>query len=187
MSSPEEVDDFLAHYGVKGMRWGKRKDSKPREKANLYTASRSTTMKNGMQLELEGRKNPLPSRLIAAMSPSFAKRLNESHAFKLKSPDGKHIGDLHLDQKSPTELNVVWLEVKKKERGQGYAQGAMQASIEMAKEMGMKKVTLEVPGFSPDARHVYEKAGFKVMKEPSLFERKTDTIWGGLTEMQLDL
>lgn len=177
-------EEFLAHYGVKGMRWGKRKD---REKAKEFTASRSIKLKSGDTLELQGLKTPMPARMIAAMSPSFAAKLNKSHNYALKSPDGKKVGDLYLHQKGPNELNVVWIEVDKKERGKGYAQGAIKSSIEMAKEQGLTKVTLEVPGNSPDARHVYEKAGFKVMKEPSLFEKKMDSVWGGLTEMQLDL
>lgn len=180
----EPVDEFLMHYGVKGMRWGKRGT---REKPKAVTESRSVELKNGSKLQLEGQKTPLPAKLIAAMSPKFAHRINNSFNYSLKSPDGKKVGDLYLYKKKPDEMNVVWVEVDKKARGQGYASGAINATVELAKQQGLKKVTLEVPGNSPDARHIYEKAGFKVMKEPSKFEAKMDSVWGGLTEMQLDL
>jgi ribosomal protein S18 acetylase RimI-like enzyme len=48
-------------------------------------------------------------------------------------------------------------------------------------------VTLEVPGNSPDARHIYTKLGFKVVKEATAKEIKNDPVWGGLTDMKLDL
>lgn len=180
----ETVDDFLEHYGVKGMRWGKRSsDSAPREKAKKFTETRSVKLKNGQSLELSGQKTPLPARLIAAISPKFAKKLNESHNFKLKSQDGKTVGEMFIYKKKPDEMNVVWVEVDEKQRGQGYATAAMQGAVEMARQQGLKKITLEVPGDSPDARHVYEKLGFKAGKQIS----SSNDMWGGLTEMQKDL
>ena len=44
-------------------------------------------------------------------------------------------------------------------------------------------MTLEVPGNSPDARHIYEKLGFVAQEQIS----GDDDIWGGLTSMKLDL
>ena len=44
-------------------------------------------------------------------------------------------------------------------------------------------MTLEVPGNSPDARHIYEKIGFVAGEQIS----DEDDIWGGLTKMRLDL
>jgi ribosomal protein S18 acetylase RimI-like enzyme len=181
----EPVDDFLAHYGVKGMRWGKhtRGDTQPREKAKKYTETRSIKLKNGQSLELSGQKTPLPAKLIAAISPKFAKKLNDSHNFKLKSQDGKTVGEMYIYKKKPDEMNVVWVEVEEKHRGQGYASGAMQGAIDIARQQGLKKVTLEVPGISPDARHIYEKLGFKAGEQIS----SSNDMWGGLTEMQKDL
>lgn len=185
MSGPEEVDEFLAHYGVKGMRWGKHKsgDSKPREKTKKFTESRSIKLKDGSKLELQGEKTPLPARLLSTMIPALRRRINASDNFVLKSPTGEKVGNMFLWKKNPDELNVVWVEVKDKHQGKGYATGAMRSAIEMAKTDGLKKVTLEVPGHSPDARHIYEKLGFKAGKQIS----SSGDMWGGLTEMQLDL
>jgi hypothetical protein len=54
----------------------------------------------------------------------------------------------------------------------------MKAIIDGAKRMGYKKLTLEVPGSSPNARHIYEKLGFVVVKE------EKDEFWDGLTYME---
>jgi ribosomal protein S18 acetylase RimI-like enzyme len=179
--TPEE---FLAHYGVKGMRWGKHRiKSEPSVKAKKQTESRSIKLRNGSKLELAGQKTPLLARTLAALSPKMAKRINDSENFTLKSPSGEKVGDMFLYKKKADEMNVVWVEVKEKHRGQGYASGAMRAAVEMAKQQGLKKVTLEVPGASPDARHIYEKMGFKTGKQIT----SSNDMWGGLTEMQLDL
>nr|DAM54618.1 MAG TPA: N-acetyltransferase-like protein [Caudoviricetes sp.] len=51
--------------------------------------------------------------------------------------------------------------------------------LKKGSELGVSKVTLEVPGISPDARHIYEKIGFKKNKRIS----DEDDVWGGLTSM----
>lgn len=60
----------------------------------------------------------------------------------------------------------------------------MKAVAKYAKSTGCKQVTLEVPGISPNARHIYEKIGFKPTGE-TLGER--GDMWDGLTKMRLDL
>ncbi|AXH43755.1 acetyltransferase [Arthrobacter phage Breylor17] len=175
----DPVDDFLMHYGVKGMRWGKRSGVKTKK----VTESRSIKLKNGSTLELSGDKTPLPARVLSAMIPALRRRINASDNFTLKNAEGKKVGNMFLWKKKSDELNVVWVEVDDKHQGQGIATGAMRAAIDIAKQDGLKKVTLEVPGKSPDARHIYEKLGFKAGKQIS----SDGDIWGGLTEMQLDL
>jgi GNAT superfamily N-acetyltransferase len=174
----ESVEDFLMHYGVKGMKWGKRHTP-----VKKITESRSINLKNGSKLELSGDKTPLPARVLSTMIPALRRRINASDNFTLKNSKGEKVGNMFLLKKATDELNVVWVEVNNKHQGQGIATGAMRSAIEMAKQDGLKKVTLEVPGNSPDARHIYEKLGFKAGKQIS----SDGDIWGGLTEMQLDL
>ena len=47
----------------------------------------------------------------------------------------------------------------------------------------MEQVTLEVPGTSPNARHIYEKLVFEAVEVIS----DEDDAWGGLTRMKLKL
>ena len=61
----------------------------------------------------------------------------------------------------------------------------MRMVINEARKNGFKKMLIEVPGHSPDARHIYEKNGFRVSKKQ--FNIDGDDIWGGLTRMELDL
>lgn len=58
----------------------------------------------------------------------------------------------------------------------------MDWTIKTSKKNGNKQITLEVPGNSPDARHIYEKNGFVAGKSIS-----EDDVWGGLTKMKRKL
>ena len=51
---------------------------------------------------------------------------------------------------------------------------------DFAKAEGFKRMALEVPGISPDARHIYEKFGFKEVGK----QTGADDFWGGLTIME---
>ena len=97
--------------------------------------------------------------------------------------DEKNIGYIQIHEESREELNIPWLMVDKKYRGQGIATRMMKQIITFAAKSGYKKITLEVPGNSPDARHIYEKLGFVVTHE----DQDKDNIWGGLTDMELKL
>lgn len=59
----------------------------------------------------------------------------------------------------------------------------MNTVVDMAEKQGIKVISLEVPGDSKDARHIYEKIGFKEVKRVS----DEDDVWGGLTKMKLSL
>ena len=59
----------------------------------------------------------------------------------------------------------------------------MRTVIDDAKKQGMRHITLEVPTISPNARHIYEKLGFKETGKLG----SEDDVWGGLTKMQLEL
>lgn len=74
---------------------------------------------------------------------------------------------MQLDKISAKELNVIWITVNKKYKGQKIAQAVMNDVLKKGFELGVSKVTLEVSGISPDARHIYEKIGFKKNKRIS--------------------
>ena len=92
-------------------------------------------------------------------------------------------GSIQLFHESSTSVNVTWLGINNKNRGQGYAQAAMKFAEDYSRKSGAKQITLEVPEISPDARHVYEKQGFKVIGKIS----SSDDVWGGLTAMKKKL
>lgn len=181
----------VKHYGIKGMHWGVRKDSssggasKPaKPEIKRATDSIAVKLNNGKTLHMSGDKTPALARFIARMSPGFRKNVNNASNYTLKDENGKRVGEMSLFKESKTSLNVVWVGVDKSHRGQGYASAAMRAAVDLAKKQKLDTVTLEVPGNSPDARHIYEKMGFK--EDPSK-STHDDPVWGGLTAMELNL
>jgi GNAT superfamily N-acetyltransferase len=179
---PDEVDEaeaFLAQFGVKGMHWGIRRDIK----SGAEPIASVKTSKGGT-LSFKPDQTPLLGRLLGSVSSSFREKIKKSDSYALQDSDGKQVGDLSLFKESPTSMNVVWVEVNPKSRGKGYATAAMKGAINQAKKQGLKTVTLEVPGNAPDARHIYEKLGFK---DDGRHEGDAGDIWGGLTGMTLKL
>lgn len=125
------------------------------------------------------RENPsFLAKALGRLSPSIRNSQNNHYGYKIKV--GKNtVGTLQLDKLSAKELNVNWISVNKKAKGKKIAQAVMNDVIKNGRELGVSKITLEVPGASPDARHIYNKVGFKANKQIS----SSDDAWGGLTSM----
>jgi GNAT superfamily N-acetyltransferase len=181
-ASPEEA---LVHFGVKGMRWGVRKGDTPKEKIKSFVQEPITrTTKNGDQFTVvpkQGGQGPV-MQALARRFPRHRALIENSAALDIQDKDGHKIGHAQVYRKSKDELNLVWLDIEESNRGQGYATAVMRAAKDLGGTQGFKKLTLEVPGISPDARHIYEKQGFVVTKKPSKLN-KAD-VWGGLTHME---
>ena len=176
-------EEALAHFGVKGMRWGVRNSEKSvKELTGLGPSKITRTMANGDTLTLQRNPPNLIHKSLARVSPKYVEAYNNGSLFSIKDKDGKKIGDATLNKRSSEELYLNWIEIKKSSRGQGYASEILKTAAEYGRQQGFKKMTLEVPGIAPDARHIYEKLGFKVTEEA----KTTNDIWGGLTTMEYD-
>jgi len=176
-----ELNDVLEHFGVKGMKWGVRKNY--RDLRNAPRKSVTVKAKNGDTVVAVQQKMPVIGASIGAMSSRYREKLNNSMLLDMKV-NGRNVGDVAFVKKSKEEVNFGWIGVKPKERGKGYATAVFDAGVKYARKEGFSKITLEVPGNAPDARHIYEKFGFKPTGEHL---GHTGDMWGGLTVMAYDI
>lgn len=128
------------------------------------------------------RPTPKFAQFISKIFPSIKDNILRDKQFNINA-NGKRIGDLEIFKEAEDSLNVVWVSIDKSERGKEYGSAVMNGVVKYAKQEKFKQITLEVPGDSPDARHIYEKLGFKATKVIS----NEDDVWGGLTQMILKL
>ena len=140
--------------------------------------------KKGESVELHQEPVSSMAKFLGKFIPSAAENNRNYHDYKIKSKDGKTIGTATTNRISDKEINLVWISISGRHGGKGHGQSAMRTILEQARKDGYKYVTLEVPTTSPNAKHIYEKLGFKETGETLGDE---DDIWGGLTKMKLKL
>ena len=178
----------LYHHGIKGQKWGVRRYQN--EDGSLTDAGKKRyyegeslkfTTSKGEVGYLHQRKPGGIGKLL--LKNEKYKEEQDKTKFYDAYANGKKIGDLILYKESNTSINGNWLGVKESERGKGYATAILKSALGQAKMNGFKEFTLEVPGTSPDARHIYEKLGFVAGEQIS----DEDDVWGGLTAMKKHL
>lgn len=194
----------LYHHGILGQKWGVRRyqnedgtytnagKERRRSENNVRTFNkdldertllRGKTRRGEVVSVYQDRHSKI-QRLMAKGFKSINKNMLNSKIMTISVADEK-VGELQLFKESPTSINGTWLGIESQHRGKGYATAALTSAIDYCREQGYKQFTLEVPGNSPDARHIYEKMGFKVTHEVS--SPDDDFVWGGLTGMVLEL
>lgn len=147
----------LTHHGIKGQKWGVRRFQ---NKDGSLTRAGKKRYSSG-DLILEENEKSLVAKAVAKISSQAAQELERDVGFTIKDKSGNKVGRLYLYKKSPEELNINWIDIKKEHRGHGYAQKVLTTVEKEAAKSGYKKITLEVPDDDPSALHIYEKMGFK--------------------------
>lgn len=187
LEQSDSFSDHLEHFGVKGMRWGVRRNdstgpSTPKHGiVGLGPDKIVRKTPNGETLTLTKDPPSLIPKMIARANPNMRERYNNAAFLTLRDGQGKKVGDAQVEKRADGELYLNWLGVKQHARGKGYATQTMKAAEEFGRKSGFKKMTLEVPGNSPDALHIYEKLGFK---KTGVVSDDPDDAWGGLTSME---
>lgn len=135
-------------------------------------------------VELHQNATSSTAKFLAKIVPSIRENQMRYRDYSIKDKSGKTIGNLSVNEDPNNELNIVWIGIKSKVEGNGYGQSAMRQIIDDSRKRGYSAMTLEVPTNSPNAKHIYEKYGFKETGEAMLGNE--DDVWGGLTKMRLD-
>ena len=148
------MNEELYHYGVKGMKWGVRRDRK-KSSAESYTL----TTKSGEKLTMERNRGSLLGRGLQKISPRIKSEADKTYNYYVKNSKGKIVGNYQMYKKSPSEMNITWGSVNDKHQGRGYMTAMMKQGEEIAKKYGATKITGEVVGKSPDMLHIADKYG----------------------------
>ncbi len=64
-------------------------------------------------------------------------------------------------QEAPDMIWVYDIEIDQKQRGKGYGTAALKLAEEKARELGKKRIGLQVFGHNKDALRLYERLGYK--------------------------
>lgn len=155
-----------------------------RQKEYSFNTDIPDSIKVDNKIELKKDKLGFIARLLGRLSKKIKESQGNFVYFYILQ-DNKEVGVIELQKINNSEINGIWLEVDEKHRGNKIATKTLSYLLEMSRKMGFKYFTLEVPGNSPDARHIYEKLGFK--EDGIIDDPGNDIMWGGLTKMKLKL
>ena len=170
-------NEYLIHYGVKGMKWGVRKERPIPE-------TRTVKTKYGETLTLRRDEGGRLAKALRRVSKTIREEADKTYNYDVLSGD-KKVGTFQMYQKSNGEMNVTWGDTEKAYRGRGYMQACMSAGEKIAKELGNVKITGELVGNSPDIFTAANHRGWvKVGEDRS---KAVMVTWGGLTLVEKKL
>jgi GNAT superfamily N-acetyltransferase len=171
--TPEE---YLVHYGVMGMKWGRRKSDSSAEPDIGRIKRKSevvltTKLRNGGELNVveKGFEDfSRPSKFLITHFKSSRESMENFHQFTLTNKNGEKVGEANFTElrgkMSPTgkpTLALEWIGVDKKHRRQGYGEATMKGVIKYAQDTGIERLELTATQMGAP---IYQKLGFQLME-----------------------
>lgn len=178
MSKIDITKDTLIHWGVKGMKWGIRKDrssaaTSPKAKEtyqerymreSVGAQKTSVKAKNGDILSIE--KEPLFPLAVAVAKMMGRKPADNVVTMLIKNPSGEKVGSFQVWDEGSGVVRGEWLAVNSSHQGRGYSEAAIRGLIKAAETKGdYKEARLMVPSDAEPAKHIYSKIGFQKDKD----------------------
>jgi DNA-binding MarR family transcriptional regulator/ribosomal protein S18 acetylase RimI-like enzyme len=104
--------------------------------------------------------------LVAEIAACFIRRFDPAreHCW-IAEREGERLGSVFLVKRSPRIAKLRLLLVERQARGLGIGAALVDQCIAFARETGYGKITLWTQSILLPARHIYEKAGFRRVRE----------------------
>ena len=169
----QELLNELEHYGVKGMKWGVRKDRSSGGRGSSSTSKPKTPkhlrgevvlekkLKNGGSLVVRREPPGAFTKMLEKRIPGFSKMYENEHFFLLSNGKGEKVGSASFAQTGPKSLALEWIGVDKKHRRQGYAKATLEGVMSYAKDSGFERLELTATQMGAP---LYQSLGFKQME-----------------------
>ena len=104
--------------------------------------------------------------LAAEIAAKFIRRFDAARErCWIAERDGERVGSVMLVRQSPTVAKLRLLLVEPRARGLGIGARLVAECVDFARGVGYRKVTLWTQSILTSARHIYQSAGFRLVRE----------------------